>query len=112
MPAPRHPDISRGPNACTERSGRRRRGETARPRSTRRCRPLVDALEGRSLLAGVIHEYPLPSGDIRPYNITPGPDGNLWFTLTEANRVARITPEGVVTNFTLSTAGSFPYDIV
>ena len=29
--------------------------------------------------------------------ITPGPDGNLWFTEFGDNRVARITPDGVIT---------------
>jgi streptogramin lyase len=31
--------------------------------------------------------------------ITAGPDGNLWFTESPGNRIGRITPAGVVTEF-------------
>ena len=34
-----------------------------------------------------------------PYGITAGPDGNLWFTEFPGNRIGRITPAGVVTEF-------------
>src|SRR5579862_8306665 len=33
------------------------------------------------------------------YRITLGPDGNLWFTEYAGNRIGRITPSGVVTEF-------------
>jgi streptogramin lyase len=42
-----------------------------------------------------ITEFPLPSADIVPGYIIPGPDGNLWFTANE--RVGRITPAGAIT---------------
>src|SRR3954469_5047322 len=35
----------------------------------------------------------------RPFGITVGPDGNLWFTERGANRIGRITLAGVVTEF-------------
>ncbi|MGD0452960.1 MAG: hypothetical protein ABSB69_05130 [Solirubrobacteraceae bacterium] len=35
-----------------------------------------------------------------PSSITAGPDGNLWFTESEGNRIGRITPTGTVTEFT------------
>ena len=35
-----------------------------------------------------------------PYGITAGPDGNLWFTNSGNNSIGRITPAGVVSNFT------------
>jgi streptogramin lyase len=31
--------------------------------------------------------------------ITPGPDGNMWFTELSPERIGRITPSGVVTEF-------------
>jgi len=31
--------------------------------------------------------------------ITTGPDGNLWFTETNANQIGRITPSGTITEF-------------
>ena len=39
-----------------------------------------------------------------------GPDGNLWFTEFNRNRIGRITPSGVVTEFSVGiTAGADPY---
>ena len=35
----------------------------------------------------------------RPRGITAGPDGNLWFTEGDGDRIGRITPAGVVTEF-------------
>jgi virginiamycin B lyase len=40
---------------------------------------------------------------------TAGPDGNLWFTEYLGNKIGRITPAGTVTEFAISTSGSFPY---
>ena len=34
-----------------------------------------------------------------PFSITAGPDGDLWYTELGANQVARITPAGVVSEF-------------
>ncbi len=39
-----------------------------------------------------------------PAGITPGPDGNLWFTEYDGNRLGRITPTGRVTEFPAGTA--------
>src|SRR5919108_6296992 len=47
----------------------------------------------------------------RPFWITPGPDGNLWFTDTTASAIGRITPLGVVTEFDIGE-GKEPYTIV
>jgi streptogramin lyase len=47
-----------------------------------------------------------------PHDITAGPDGNLWFTEPDGNRIGRITPLGVATEFSAGiTAGAGPYDI-
>ena len=40
-----------------------------------------------------------------------GPDGNLWFTEFNGNKIGRITPAGVVTEFTIPTANSGPIGI-
>jgi sugar lactone lactonase YvrE len=42
-----------------------------------------------------------------PWDITAGPDGNVWFTEYNGNRIGRITPAGIVTEFT-ATANSYP----
>jgi virginiamycin B lyase len=41
----------------------------------------------------------------------PLPDGNLWFTESEASRVGRITLAGVVTEFPTPEAFSYPLGI-
>jgi streptogramin lyase len=39
-------------------------------------------------------------GNSGPFDITAGPDGNLWFTeIDEGNRIGRITPSGAITEF-------------
>ena len=39
------------------------------------------------------------SAGSRPSGIAAGPDGNLWFTESDASRIGRITPSGVVSEF-------------
>ena len=46
-----------------------------------------------------------------PDRITAGPDGNLWFTEPFNDKIGRITPTGVITEFVLS-APAQPRDIV
>lgn len=41
-------------------------------------------------------EYPVTGS---PYNILPGPDGNMWFTEYSDNAVGKITPNGSVTMY-------------
>jgi virginiamycin B lyase len=55
--------------------------------------------------------YFVGAGSSRPFWITPGPDGNLWFTDTDASKVGRITPDGVVTEFDVGP-DKRPYAIV
>jgi virginiamycin B lyase len=54
----------------------------------------------------------VPSADADPRNIALGPDGNMWFTEGYGNRVGRVTPGGVVTEFVIPTVDSFPTSIV
>jgi len=54
-------------------------------------------------------EFPV-AGDSNqnlPY-ITAGPDGNLWFTERDANKIGRITTTGVITEFPIPAAGATP----
>ena len=47
-----------------------------------------------------------------PAGIAAGPDGNLWFAESNGNRIGRITPLGVVTEFGAGiTAGAYPFFI-
>jgi streptogramin lyase len=55
----------------------------------------------------VITDFPLPAMST-PGQITAGPDGNLWFTETQSNKIGRLTPTGTLTEFPLPTAGALP----
>jgi streptogramin lyase len=46
------------------------------------------------------------------YAIIAGPDGNLWFTEQTGNRVGRITPAGVVSEYGIAAAAMSPAGIV
>jgi streptogramin lyase len=58
-----------------------------------------------------VTEFPLPTPMSRPYTIVAGPDGNLWFTESNGNRIGRITTAGAITEFPVPTAASGPYGI-
>src|SRR5262245_64901599 len=82
------------------RDGGRRKRVTVRKRP--RHRLALEALDERILPS--VTEFPIPLIDVlnsRPEGITRGPDGNLWFAETLADRIGRITPAGVVTQFSL-----------
>src|SRR5262245_9317584 len=82
-------------------------------RKARRPRLALEALDARILPS--VTEFPLPIIDTlssRPEGITRGPDGNLWFTEADGNRIGRITPAGVVTQFSAGlTPNSQPAEI-
>ena len=42
-------------------------------------------------MASTISEFPLPTDGRQPAGITLGPDGNLWFTEYNANKIGCIT---------------------
>jgi streptogramin lyase len=56
---------------------------------------------------GTVTRYTVPS-EVGPFAITSGPDGNLWFTEYAGNKIGRITPQGVITEFPVPTADSGP----
>ncbi len=77
---------------------------------------------GRITPAGAVTEFPIstappppppppgvtapPVPSASPRGIAAGPDGNLWFTESDGDKIGRITPAGVVTEFPLPSAGS------
>ncbi len=71
---------------------------------------------GRSTVAGVTDEFLIDDTATDQDStgagaIVAGPDGNMWFTRQFADQVGRITPDGVITYFSLPSA-SFPTAIV
>ena len=60
---------------------------------------------------GPLTEYPLPTADSRPYDITPGLDGGLWFTESDSSQIGRISTSSVIRERPLPTPGSGPYGI-
>jgi virginiamycin B lyase len=54
--------------------------------------------------------FPTPAGGT-PTGITTGPDGNVWFTELDGDRIGRITPAGVLTEFPLPAFGRGPRGI-
>jgi streptogramin lyase len=57
--------------------------------------------------AGTV-EFGLPTAEAFPVGITTGPDGNLWLTEYEGDRLARVTPAGAVTELPPLDADSGP----
>jgi streptogramin lyase len=66
------------------------------------------AAESAVALPGPIQEFPIPTAASKPTGITSGPDGAVWFTETEANKIGRITSTGSITEFDIPTAISQP----
>jgi uncharacterized protein (TIGR03437 family) len=50
----------------------------------------------------LIQEYAMPTANSQPLCIAAGPDGNLWFTESAANKIGKITPAGAVTEYSLA----------
>ena len=57
--------------------------------------------------SGQVTAFALPPNS-PPYAITSGPDGNLWFMVSDSsgnNEIGRITPEGQITEYPVPTGG-------
>jgi virginiamycin B lyase len=61
----------------------------------------VGAVAERAL-AATFTEFPTPTANSAPTDITVGADDALWFTLFGVNQIGRITTAGVITTFQLS----------
>src|ERR1700737_133301 len=68
-------------------------------------------LSGGAAQAQVVTEFSAGiTASAGPEGITAGPDGNLWFAEFNRARIGRITPLGVVTEFSTGIIGS-PFGI-
>jgi virginiamycin B lyase len=62
---------------------------------------------GRITISGSVTEFPVAGGAVLN-GIGSGPDGNIWFGLTQG-LVGRVTPSGVMDLFSTPTAGTNPF---
>ena len=71
-------------------------------------RPQAEALESRHLLAVTINEFPVtPTSS--PFEMTKGPDNNLWFTDRGTDSIGMINPTThAVTEFHLPAGETVP----
>jgi streptogramin lyase len=60
---------------------------------------------------GQIVEFKVPTAAAGLNHLTTGPDGNIWFVETDANKIAKITTSGQVTEYKVPIASSMPIDI-
>ena len=42
--------------------------------------------------------------------ITAGPDGNVWVCASDSNRIARISPAGMLTTWDIPSLNAEPYE--
>jgi streptogramin lyase len=59
---------------------------------------------GRLTLAGVVTQLSVGPG-VYPFGITAGPDDNIWFTKSMTNRIVRLVPSSLVSNFPAPVPG-------
>ncbi len=72
----------------------------------------MSAIPSSARARNSITEFPINTINSAPYGITMGPDGNLWFTESNCNKIGRITPIGSITEFTIPSSASDPTNIV
>ena len=58
------------------------------------------------IATGRFTEFRTPTPNSFPGDITTGSDGNMWFTEQAVDKFARVTPDGVITEFTGLSAPS------
>lgn len=57
---------------------------------------------------GKMEIFPLNNQPSKPIYISPGPNGNMWFTELEGSRVGKISSAGEITTFSLPTENARP----
>jgi streptogramin lyase len=72
---------------------------------------LGSAAGATTALGTITGPFTTTSSSADPWIVTPGPDGNLWFTEQSSNDIGRITTAGVITEFPIS-ANATPWGIV
>jgi streptogramin lyase len=65
---------------------------------------------GRLTPSGALTYFTLAAG-VGLRGIASGPDGAIWFALSNVGRIGKLTPAGALTQFQLPDAGSGPFGI-
>ena len=60
---------------------------------------------------GAINQFSIPTNESSPGALASGPDGNLWFTEYDGERIGRIAPAGTISDFAIPTAKARPEGI-
>ena len=71
---------------------------------------VLAAPRAASAAPGEVAHFALPDGS-QPEGIAAGADGNLWFAENGADKIGRITPGGVVSEFALPTPAARPMQV-
>jgi virginiamycin B lyase len=62
-------------------------------------------------ICGVFKEFVIPTKKSSPHAIASGPDGALWFTEFEGNKIGRITTAGKISETPVKTPAATPFVI-
>ncbi|MGH6746802.1 caspase, EACC1-associated type [Novosphingobium sp.] len=57
-----------------------------------------------------IDEFAVATGS-HPVGMTAGPDGNMWFTEPDHDKIGKITPDGKIAEYPVPTPGGHPFEI-
>ena len=80
-------------------------------RTTMPTAPAEDARALFSVGAASVTSFPIPTPNSGPRQITLAADGNMWFTESNANQIARLNADGTITEFVVPSAFASPEHI-
>ena len=67
---------------------------------------VIPHLHNQAYADPTIDEYSVTTSQSGPLGITTGPDGNLWFTENNGNKIGKITPSGSIQEWSIPTSSS------
>ena len=59
----------------------------------------------------VTNEYAIPTAASNPGGLVKGPDGSVWFTEINGNKIGKLSQAAVVTDYAVPSAGAMPQTI-
>jgi streptogramin lyase len=76
------------------------------------CALALDSPSAFAAAVGQINEFATPTPSSQPEGIVAGPNGNLWFAESAANKIAEINPAtGAIGEYPIPNPNSFPLGI-